>query len=89
MGVTAVEALRELVAACDSWPGSWKLVAFSTPVTIFTDLGGARFSHRKSGEGDHWAVWPYQVEQLYLQRVGRLDLLPKVSGVPSVEAGGR
>lgn len=88
-GVSAIEALRELVAMVDLWPGSWRLVAISTPNTIFTDLQGKRYAVRDGGEGVRWSVEPYQAERLYLQRVGRMDLLPMVSGVPMMEVGTR
>ena len=88
-GVTAVVALREMVGEADSWPGSWKLVAFSTPQTIFTDMAGTRFAVRRTDRSAMWSVEPYQVERLYLQRIGRLDLLPVVSGVPMVDAASR
>jgi len=80
-GMTAVQALRSIVAEVDTWPGTWKVVAVSTPETIFTDLQGARFS----ADTERCTIAPYTAERFFLNRVGRGDLAADIGTVPTID----
>lgn len=80
-------ATRAIAAAVDRLGADWKIVALSTPHSIYRDLQGTRNYHvdnddRHPGQGRKSAADPRTAEMTALGRIGRLDLLAPLSLTP-------
>lgn len=75
-----LEATRAVADYCDAH--GWRILALSTPATIFRDLQGSReMTKRAPGSGTSWFYADPPANELalpeetMLSRIGRLDLL--------------
>lgn len=66
-----LDALRQVVARVDAMGGDWRVICYSTPLTILSDMQGQRALMRIDGQ----AHPHHPIEATVLSRVKRLDLL--------------
>lgn len=89
---TAMEAVVDCVSEIDSWEGTWFIASISTPVSIMTDMSGARKrldvseGHQLLSAGQ--TVVP-EVAYLMKLRPRRYDLLPPEARPSRDHAGKR
>lgn len=70
------DALEQLCDMIDQRDGDWKIVAISTPASIFRDLQGVRGQYQRASSKRRSTLDdPRTAEWSMLSQVGRLDLL--------------